>query len=256
MCFSFEVLGAAGAAPLGGACSSGLVRGGGATVLLDCGPGVLERLWARDLLGDLDAIVLTHAHADHVLDLVPLAGEVVQAQLHGRRIALHLPRGVGRVLDALDAALAREPRAVTRFARAFDVTEHDAGDVVAVGGLELRFAPTAHPQPCFALRATDGASVLVHGADGAPSAQLDALAAGADLLVLEATLADDAATAAAHGHMTAVQAGETAARAGAGALLLTHLLPGAGDEHLALAARAYDGPVALAREGDVHPVRA
>jgi ribonuclease Z len=69
------------------------------------------------------------------------------------------------------------------------------------------------------------------------------------LVVLEATFANDAAAAAEVGHMTAAQAGELAARAGAKRLLLTHLLP---DSHVDLAwhaAQSFEGPVDIAREG-------
>lgn len=251
MSLRFEVLGFAGAAPLEGACSAYLVAGERGTVLLDCGPGALERVWRRGLLGRLDAIVISHMHADHILDLVPMAGEAVVALSGGRRPLLYVPREEGRnVLGSLDRALATRPRATTRFEEAFDLREYDAGaDRLRIGELEITFAPTAHPRPCFAIRVTDGQAAVVYGADGSPSEPVARLAAGADLLVLEATFADDAAAAAAHGHMTAVQAGELAARAGAARLLLTHLLPGAGDDRVRGAARAFDGPVELAAEG-------
>lgn len=95
----------------------------------------------------------------------------------------------------------------------------------------------------------DGHAALVYGADGSPSESLAALATGADLLVLEATFPDDAAAAAEHGHMTAAQAGALAARAGASRLLLTHLLPDAGEDHVRHAARSFNGPIELACEG-------
>jgi ribonuclease BN (tRNA processing enzyme) len=48
-------------------------------VLLDCGPGTLERLWRRGLLREVDAVVVSHLHADHVLDLLLFAGEFVSS---------------------------------------------------------------------------------------------------------------------------------------------------------------------------------
>jgi ribonuclease BN (tRNA processing enzyme) len=239
----FEVLGFAGAAPLQGACPAYVVAGERGVVLLDCGPGALERIWRGGWLARLDAIVISHMHADHVLDLVPFAGEVVRSLL-GRRIALHVPARDG--LGRLDAAF---PRGMPRFEAAFHVHEYGAGDRLEIGDLGLSFAPTTHAQPCFAARVGDGASVIVYGADGAPP---DAFAAGADLLVLEATFADDEAAAREHGHMTAGQAGELAARASAGTLLLTHLLPGT-EDLVRNAERAFAGPVHLAREGWAWP---
>jgi ribonuclease BN (tRNA processing enzyme) len=251
MALRFEVLGFAGAAPLQGACSSYVVSSEHATVLLDCGPGTLERLWQRGLLDRLDAIVVSHMHADHVLDLVPFAGEVVRSMLGDRRIALHVPEADGPdVLRRLDAAFARTERQTTRFEAAFDVREYRVGDRLVIGDLSFAFVATAHAQPCFATRVTDGRTVIVYGADGAPSDALAELAAGADLLVLEATFADDELSAREHGHMTAAQAGEIAARAGASTLLLTHLLAGSsGGDLVRQAGRSFSGPVQLAHEG-------
>jgi ribonuclease BN (tRNA processing enzyme) len=253
MALRLEILGFAGAAPLQGACSSYLVASEEATVLLDCGPGTLERLWRRDLLGRLDAIVVSHMHADHVLDLVGLAGEVAGALRGGRPLALHVPGEHGRaVLARLDGAFAapgEAPAARTRFDEAFAVACYAAGDRLVVGDLTITFAPTAHAQPCFAARVTDGRSVLVYGADGAPSDALVALAADADLLLLEATFADDEARAESHGHMTAGQAGATATLAGARRLVLTHQLAGTPEGALVGAAeQAFSGPVRLAHE--------
>ena len=56
-----------------GACTGYLVEGGGQTVLLDCGPGVFAKLRKRIAYEQVDAIVITHLHADHVMDLVPFA---------------------------------------------------------------------------------------------------------------------------------------------------------------------------------------
>jgi ribonuclease BN (tRNA processing enzyme) len=252
-------LGCAGAAPVLGACSSYAVSDGERTVLLDCGPGTLERGARLGLLPEIAAIFISHMHADHMLDLVFFAGDLGQMELgEGRRPLLYLPRGIGpRTLERLDAALAGAERSPTRFEKAFRLMEYDAGDEITVGErLRLSFALTDHPVPCFAARATDGSAALAYGADGGPSDAVEELARGVDLLVLEATYAEDRAAAAAHGHMTAAQAGELATRAGARALLLTHLLPGAGDDLIVAARRGFDGPVTLAREGLTQELRA
>ena len=128
------------------------------------------------------------------------------------------------------------------------MSEYEPEDTIALGGLTLTFSPTVHSDPCNAIRVTDGRASLVYGADGSPSDALVRFASDVDLLLLEATFADDAQTAAAHGHMTARQAGEVAAAAGARRLVLTHLLPRE-PQLREVAEQAYDGPVELAREG-------
>lgn len=253
MSLQLQVLGFAGAAPLLGACSAYAVSDREHVVLLDCGPGSLERAWREDLLPVLDAIVISHMHLDHMLDLLLFSGELVREQLGGRRPALHIPAGVGpAALTALDDAFSSGPLSTNRFDATFDVASYDVADVLRIGDLTMSFAPTAHTAPCFAIRVSDGRASLVYGADGAPSVAVEQLAADADLLILEATFADDAQTAAAHGHMTARQGGELAARARAECLLLTHLLPGAGDELVELAGRGFDGRIAIAREGLIY----
>ena len=249
----FEILGFAGAAPLVGACSSYLVQEDDTTVLLDCGPGTVERLFARALVGSVDEVVVSHMHLDHVLDLPLLSGEVGRVLRDGRPLRLNLPAGGREVLRRLDAALRPQPDSAERFARAFDIVERPRARPVATaaGALRLTFAASRHPQPCDAVRVqATGGGTLVYGADGGPSGEVERLAAGADLLLLEATFVTDSEAAAAHGHMTARQAGELAARAEARELVLTHLLPEAAPEELSnAAAEAFDGPLAVASEG-------
>jgi ribonuclease BN (tRNA processing enzyme) len=183
MSIRLEVLGFAGAAPLQGACPSYLVAHEDTRVLLDCGPGTLERLWRRRLLERVEAIIVSHMHAEHVLDLVLYAGELVRSLLGERRVTLYVPRGDGpAALRRLDAAFAREPDAPTRFERTFAVSEYDDGQALTIGDLAFSFAATAHAQPCYAARVSDEKTVVVYGADGAPCAALDQLATGADLL--------------------------------------------------------------------------
>jgi ribonuclease BN (tRNA processing enzyme) len=249
MGLTVTVLGFSGAAPLAGACPSYVVSDGDHTVLLDCGPGTLERLWRFRLLTELDAVVISHMHVDHVLDLVLIAGEVTRAMLGPERPALYLPTGGVDVLRRLDGATSGSVSETTRFHEAFELAEYRPEERLSVGGLRLDFAATAHRGLCCAARVSDGRVAVVYGADGSPSDAVASLAANADLLILEATYADDEASAAAQGHMTARQAGELAHGARAKRLMLTHLLPGNHENLRVLAEEAFHGPVDLAREG-------
>ena len=252
-----EVLGLRVGAPLGAACPCYAVNDGSTLLLLDFGPGALERAWTRGLLGEIDAIVISHMHLDHMLDLLPLSGEVTRLALSRRWPAarapkLYVPRGRGpATLAALATAIGSN---ADRFGEAFDVREYDDGDRVEVGRLRLSFVRTAHPEPCYAPRITDGRSTLVYGADGAFSDELVAHASGADLLLLEATYLDDGPDLRRHGHLTGEQAAAVAQRAGVRHLVLTHLgpWPDHNEENLRRARARFAGHVEQAHEHAVY----
>ena len=116
---SLEIIGCSGAVPeAGGACSCYLVRGGGATLLLDCGPGALPRLATRVAPEAVDAIFLSHMHQDHILDLLPYT----------------------RVLRAAGALQAGEPRYAPR-----DADDTRVGDVQRRDQHQQRFRLN-HPE--------------------------------------------------------------------------------------------------------------
>jgi Beta-lactamase superfamily domain len=197
-----EVVGLRVGAPLGAACQCYAVGDRSTLVLLDFGPGALERPWRHGLVAEAAAIVISHMHMDHMLDLLPLSGEMtrlaVSRRWPGRRApTIYVPRGRGpTALSALAAAVGSSP---VRFGEAFEVCEYDDGDRLDIGALRVSFARIAHPEPCYSARITDGASTIAHGADGADSDELVAHASGADLLLLEATYLDDGPRCAATG---------------------------------------------------------
>ncbi|MDQ2785309.1 MAG: MBL fold metallo-hydrolase [Chloroflexota bacterium] len=263
------VIGCSAASPRpGGACSSYLVTHGAVNVLLDCGPGALSFLRQEINPRNLDAIVISHLHADHTLDLVPLAYGLKYGPLigdeHGpraERVALFVPPGGKDFLNGLADALEGSGRA-SEFWASFAIAEYDPDGTFVVGSpagadhaddLNFHFAPTKHYIPCWAIKITptgdDPHPVLVYGADSAPVESLTRFAHGADVLILEATL-NTPETPAPVGHMTSRQAAEVATNAGdVNHLLLTHywgnILP---EKMIAEARAAFDGPVSVAVE--------
>jgi ribonuclease BN (tRNA processing enzyme) len=254
-----EVVGFRVGVPMDGGCPCYAVRASSTLVLLDFGPGAFERVWARDMVRDLDAIVISHMHMDHVLDLLPLSGEIVGLALgdrlpERRRPALYVPREEGlRALDGLATAVGSS---VERFGDSFDLREYDDSDRVQIGELELSFAPTIHPAACYAARVSDGDGSLVYGADGAFSDALVSFAERADVLLLEATYVEAGPEAERNGHMTGEQAALVARRAGAGRLLLTHFAAfgESAAENLRRARAGFAGEVELVQEGGVYPI--
>ena len=133
--------------------------------------------------------------------------------------------------------------------RVFDAHTVEPGEEFEVGPFQVRTAPMNHPVPTLGMRVEADGSVLAYSADTGPSEDLVALARQADLLLSEATWLEAPEGVMAL-HLTGRQAGEHAARAGAGALMLTHIWPTFDREAVADRAReAFQGDVLLAEEG-------
>ncbi len=250
MALTLTVLGCSGTyAGPGNACSGYLLDGAGTRVWLDCGPGTLAALQRHVSLDELDAVVVSHSHPDHWLELPVLRNAL--RYVTGR---CHLPVfGTAETLALLEAVLG-EPCSPT-----FDWQVVADGDAFEAGGLSFRCARTDHPVETLSVRVDAGAGgdggrrSLVYSADTGPGWAPAALGPGIDLALVEATL--PAAPEGAAVHLSAGQAGSLARQAGAGRLLLTHLLPGSdADAHREAAAVAFGGPVEVAEVGRCYPV--
>jgi len=235
----------------GGACSGYLVEDGETCVLLDCGSGVMGQLRAVRDYAQVDAIVISHMHADHFFDLLPFACALSYGpRSQSSTPRLLLPPGGIEPLQAL-ARAGGQDRAIEH---AFEMCEYDIAAGDAVAGLALRFQPVPHYIPANAVELSAGGARFVFGADHGPSPELSAFARDADLLMLEATLSEPEAPGR-RGHLTAAEAGEHAARAGARRLLLTHISDELDADAAVQAARgAYAGPVEIARAGATYVV--
>ncbi|HEX3316735.1 MAG TPA: MBL fold metallo-hydrolase [Solirubrobacteraceae bacterium] len=254
-----EIVGVRVGSPLGAPCSSYAVDGPEGTVLLDCGPGTLQAAWSSGLVDRLGAVVISHMHLDHMLDLVPWTTTTTREGLEhrlgaARRLPLWVPRGRGPAV--LEEAHAAFGHGLDRVRATFDLREYDAGDTVRACGLELTFVRTGHPETCLAPRCTDGTTTLVYTADSTAAPALERHAAGADLLLCEATFLDPGPDLDRYGHMTGEQAAGLAARAGVQRLVLTHVMPFEDEnaENLRRARARFDGRVDLAEPGRVYEI--
>jgi ribonuclease BN (tRNA processing enzyme) len=225
-----------------GACSGYLVRGGGKTVLLDCGPGVFAKLRRRVDYVDVDAVVITHLHADHVLDLVPYASGLRYGP-HSARPKLYAPPGA---LEAFAGMCHATNMTADHIVLAFDVTIYDPADTLAIGELAVRFQPVPHYIPANAVEFAANGSRFTFSADCGPNQALCDFAAGTDLLLIEATLPVSDG----EGHLTPREAGEHAAKAGAKRVVLTHFSDELDVEWArAEGALGFGAPVDAAHEG-------
>ncbi len=250
----------------------------GHAVLVDCGSGVTQRLLAAGLTGrDLDAVLLTHLHSDHLVDLFQL---IVSSWHQGRDRPQRVfgPPGTRAYVDGLMALwrpeleqrIAHERRPSTA-ALEVEVTEigpnsgasPGLGEVLTLGALRVEAFDVEH-QPVrhafgFVFR-TPEARLVLSGDTRACAAVVEA-ARGADLLVHEVFVhrempvapglrsAETVANVASY-HTLSSEVGKIAAEAGVGCLALTHFVPPGIDRKALLAevAADFDGPVVIGED--------
>lgn len=238
------VLGCAGTFPSADSgCSAYLVEHDGFHLLLDAGNGAVGALQRHIGIFDLDAVLLSHLHADHCLDLVAYSYARRYHPERPPRLQVHGPRGTAE-----------------RLSQVFDTPPsdglHDVYDFrttspgrTSIGPFEIDLTPTAHPVECYAIRVTAGGRSITYSADTGPSAEVARAASGSDVFLCESTWLDDSPSIP-DLHMTAREAGEHATRAGVGRLALIHTtsyLPQ--DAYAEQAGHAFDGPIDLAKPG-------
>lgn len=194
---------------------------GESILLFDCGEGTQRQLASTDLqLDAIKNIFLTHLHGDHILGLPGLFW-AMEHEWGVERLSVFGPRGtrwmLGRFAEFVQPAPRLRPRIV------------EIGDQARVGlpRLDVLARSLDHTDPNLGYAVVDpydgDRRLFVYTGDCRPDPRTIQLAQGADVLVHEATFAEDAVMANARGHSTARQAAEIAREAGARRLFLTHL---------------------------------
>jgi ribonuclease BN (tRNA processing enzyme) len=242
------VVGCSGSAPgPKSPASSYLVEHDGFRLLLDLGNGAFGSLLALTDPATIDAIFLSHLHADHCLDIAPfVVWHRYSGRSDGRAVPLYAPVGADRRL-----AMAYDPDGGP-IDDVFDVTPIGPGSWT-LGPFEVTTVRTAHPVECYAVRLTAGGRSLVYTGDTGPCPDVVELARGADVLLAEAAYAEGPDLPPGL-HLTGRQAGEHAAAAGVGRLLITHVPSWVDAEAQLAAARSVFPASELARHAAVHEV--
>jgi ribonuclease BN (tRNA processing enzyme) len=232
-------------------------------VLLDCGNGAFSKLRLfRDYV-DVDAVVISHLHADHFLDLVPFAYALTYAPRQQpvpvdrwpgtdspARPALHAPAGARQTFRRVVGAWGSEDL----IENAFELREYRPTETLEIGRLRIRFGEVPHFLHTCAVEFTvDGSDRrFTFSSDSAPAQALIDFASGTDLLLVEATLPRPEREGM-RGHLTPAEAGEHGRLAGARRLVLTHISDELdADWARAEAERAFGGAVEVAAEGAVY----
>lgn len=210
-------------------------------LLLDLGSGALGPLQRHTDLEAIDAVALSHLHADHCLDL---CGFYVFRKHHPDGPLGQLPvYGPAGTAERMARAYDLDPS--PGMSAEFDFSTYPDKDFT-LGPFTVSVAAVDHPPPAYALRLSDGQRTLVYSGDTGPCTALEALADSCDLLLAEAAFLERSGNPE-HLHMTGRQAAETASRADAGRLVLTHVPPWYSPKDvLAEAVPHFDGEIDLA----------
>jgi ribonuclease BN (tRNA processing enzyme) len=241
------VLGCSGSVPGPDSPASGyLLEAQGYRLVLDLGHGAFGALQRYADPAQVDAILVTHLHADHCIDLTAYivalryGGGGYRSNGPEGRIPLIGPAGTRDRLEAAYDPYARK----LGLHELFGFTTPSPGEL---GPFEVSFAQMNHPVPTTAVRITCGDRTLVYSGDTGVSDELVTLAQGADVLLCEASVGPDEEYIP-NLHLTGKQAGEHAGRAGVERLIITHVPPWNSREVAAdEAAAAFGGPVEIAQ---------
>lgn len=222
-----------------GATSSYMVEKDGFTLVIDMGSGALSKLQNYKHINEIDAVILSHYHHDHVADIGVLQyARLVHYYISGADIVLP-------IYGHMENEQAFE-------SLTHDQTEgrsYDPHGELELGPFTITFLRTKHPVPCFGMRITDGESVIVYTADTAYQDEWVDFSADADLLITDCNFyeAQDGTDA---GHMNSKDGATIAYQARVGELILSHL-PQYGDHQQLIheAKQYYHGKIQLAFEG-------
>jgi ribonuclease BN (tRNA processing enzyme) len=251
------VLGCSGSGPGPDSPAAGyLVRAGATSIVLDLGNGTFGALQRHVDPFDLDAVAFSHLHPDHCADFSALA---VHRRYHPRKpydpvarpLPVHAPAEAPERFAMAYAPSAAE-RADTDLTDVFAFTPITDGSTATAGGVAIDVRAVDHLCEAYALRLEHAGRSLVYSGDTGPCEALVELARGADVLLAEATwphtgVWDEPPPGV---HLSGRQAGEHAAKAEVGRLLITHVASWFDrDAILAEARAAFDGPVELVEAG-------
>lgn len=252
------ILGCSGSVPGPDTAASGyLLEADGFVLGIELGNGTLARLQAARDPFDLDALVFSHLHPDHCADFSALT---VLRRYHPNppydtrreRLPVYGPAEAPQRLANAYAPHESERR-TTDLGDVFDFHTIVTG-THRIGPFEVTARPAEHPTASFGLRFGCGGRTLAYTGDTGPSAELADVAAGADVLLAEASWTDlpDRPSGI---HLSGTQAGELACAAGVGRLLLTHIAPWT-DSAAVLdeAAAAFGGITDVVEPGEVYPI--
>lgn len=223
-----------------GASAGYLLEHDGFQLLIDCGSGVLSKLQQYIHPTELDAVVLSHYHADHIADIGVLQHALLVAKYMGESKGNMPIYGHKQDIASFQQLTYKD---ITT-----GIAYHENEELV-IGPFKMTFSKTIHPVPCYAMKCMADDKTIVYTADTSYSDSLVTFSQHANVLLCEASFYEQM-SAQASGHMTSADAGQLAQKAAVQGLILTHL-PHFGDikQLKTEAAKQFSGDIELAKEG-------
>jgi ribonuclease BN (tRNA processing enzyme) len=231
-------------------CSSYLLEEDGFRLLLDVGNGSTGALQAACGLLGPDAVIVSHLHGDHYLDLITYT---YARRYHPEGQAPLLPvYGPSDIREQVIGAYGRDVSDLLDEVYVFNSIDHD--QKIGVGPFEVDLRRVNHPVETYGMRVSAGGRTLTYSADTGESSTIVDLAKNVDIFLCEASYLDGEDNPP-DIHLTGKQAAQYATQADVQRLLLTHLVPwGDKTRTLAEADAAYSGELLVARPLDVYDV--
>lgn len=244
-----HILGSSSAVPRPGRANSGyLLQLPSAAIAVDFGSGAFSRLRQICEPSALDAVLVSHMHADHFFDLIPLRYALKYESPRATPLPVYVPPGGIRILQGVTSSF-KDGGAF--FDGIFDLHEYDPESPLEFSAASVAFTLTRHYIPAYAMRfELQNGAAFAFSADTAPCDAVERIARDAALFLCEAALGADGHEDGERGHMNAGEAGTAAAAAGCSHLVLTHYGANARKaDLLAAAGAAFTGRVTIADDG-------
>jgi ribonuclease BN (tRNA processing enzyme) len=225
-----------------------LVQTPDTAILLDLGQGSFPRLAAAIEPSRLDAVVVSHLHPDHFVDLVPLRLYLTYELTPPRRLRVLGPAGLAERIDAVNGR-----RGFT--AEGLDCIQLGSGRQ-QIGEITLESRLVTHTDESYAVRLSQGSGPgLVYSGDCGVADDLAPLIRPGDTLLVEVSFGVGPVPAGA-GHLDAPAIARLVESTGPGEVLLTHLQMGFDPEAaIRVVAEATTAPVRLVEPGDRFELR-